>query len=199
MKAIKRAIILCWVMLIVCFIIKLFGGNWFEIICNNEHFINICSYIDTHPILRDSIASVLYIISSFFIISACAFLPSLNKKQVLVILIALIIVWATKYISLTTKSIVEAIHTVTTPIILNLMPCKEKSERTKVLKKTWYYGIIGYLFILIFQVISLITRNLGIKFIEDNSLLSMILMVDYYIMIALYYLYIKLKIKKEKK
>ena len=46
LKAIKRAIILCWVLLAVCFAIKLFGGNWFEIVCANEHFIKFCDFID---------------------------------------------------------------------------------------------------------------------------------------------------------
>ena len=42
----KRAIIACWVILIVCFIIKLFGGNFFNIISNNERFIQLCKFID---------------------------------------------------------------------------------------------------------------------------------------------------------
>lgn len=194
MKAIKRAILLCWIMLIVCFIIKLFGGNWFEIMCNNKHFISICKYIDTHLIIRDILSGCLYLFSSYYIIKACSLLPSPNIKQIILITASLLIVWEFRYISLTIKSIIEAINHLVLPIILNLITCKGKEERINKLKHCWYYGIIGYLFILIFQILSLTIRNFGIGFInDDNTLLSLMLMIDYYIMIALYYLYVKLK------
>ena len=40
-----------------------------------------------------------------------------------------------------------------------------------------------------FQVISLITRNIGLKNIDSNLLIDLILSIDYYIMLFLYYLY----------
>lgn len=193
MKAVKRAIILCWIMLIVCFIIKLFGGNWFEIICNNEHFVYVCNFIDSHTVLQDIISALLYLFSSYYIIKACALMPKPNKKQAIIIIASLLFVWAFKYLSLTLKSIIELVNHITIPIVINLIGCKDKEERKTKLKHCWYYGIIGYVLILVFQVISLITKNIGVAFIGKNTLLALILMIDYYIMIALYYLYIKLK------
>lgn len=196
MKAIKRAIILCWVMLIVCFIIKLIGGNWFEIICNNEHFIYICNYIDEHLILSYFIAFPVYIIPTFFLVLSCCMLPKPNWKQFLIIIIFLIIVWASQFIAMLVKMICEVIIFVTLPFIIRLISVG-KSEWKTALKKTWYLGIIGCILNLTFQVISLITKNIGIKVVDDNTLISLILMIDYYIMIALYYLYVILKNKKE--
>ena len=42
----KRMIIVCWILLAICFGIKLFGGNFFNIICTNEKFIEVCNFID---------------------------------------------------------------------------------------------------------------------------------------------------------
>ena len=39
----KTLITACWIVLICCFIVKLLGGNWFEIACNNEKFIAFCN------------------------------------------------------------------------------------------------------------------------------------------------------------
>ena len=47
-KYIKRVIIVCWVALAICFVIKLFGGNFFQIICENETFIAICEFCDNN-------------------------------------------------------------------------------------------------------------------------------------------------------
>ena len=41
-RYLKRVIIVCWIALAICFGIKLFGGNLFEIMCNNENFIKVC-------------------------------------------------------------------------------------------------------------------------------------------------------------
>ena len=67
LKAIKRAIILCWILLAVCFAIKLFGGNWFEIVCANEHFIKFCDFIDK-AYINYPLSCVFYITSNFFFI-----------------------------------------------------------------------------------------------------------------------------------
>lgn len=196
MKAVKRAIIICWIMLIVCFIIKLVGGNWFEIICDNKHFINVCSYIDNHLVLKYIIAFITYLLSSYFIILACSLLPKPNWKQIIIVFSALTFVWASQFILPIIKNILEVINTFALPIILNSF--KRISLETRPIKKTWYLGIIGCILIFVFQLLSLITRNIGIKYIDNSTLISIILMLDYYIMIMLYFLYIKLlKTKKE--
>ena len=90
-RVIKRSIILCWIALAICFIVKIFGGNFFEIVVHNDR------------------------------------------------------------IALT----------------------------------------------LIFQVLSLITKNIGLGILGDNFLVSIIAMIDTYFMLALYYLYsLKLEVKK---
>lgn len=192
MKAVKRAIILCWIMLVACFIIKLFGGNWFEIICTNKHFISICNFIDKHIILQDIIAFILYVPSTFLILMSCSLIPKPNKKQILIISISLVVVWCSRYIHPAVKSVLEAVNTIAMPLALRIDDFRENGF-SHTLKKVWYYGFIGCALIVVFQAISLIARNIGFNGIEDNTVISLILLVDYYIMIVLYYLYIRLK------
>ena len=37
-RVIKRSIILCWIALAICFIVKIFGGNFFEIVVHRGLF-----------------------------------------------------------------------------------------------------------------------------------------------------------------
>lgn len=57
--------------------------------------------------------------------------------------------------------------------------------------------LIGVALTLIFQVLSLTTKNIGLGILGDNFLVSIIVMIDTYFMLALYYLYsLKLEVKK---
>ena len=62
----KRAIILCWILLIICFIIKLCGGNYFNIMCNNENFIRFCNFIE-NSIIKYIIYLFSFIFSSYLL------------------------------------------------------------------------------------------------------------------------------------
>lgn len=196
MNSIKRTIILCWIMLIVCFIIKLFGGNWFEIMCNNEHFIYICNYIDQHAVVKHAISFVPYLLSTYLILCASSLIPRTNKTQTIVLFIIMSFVWSTQFINSYVKLFCEIVMYIVIPTIL---PCvgKEKIGFKKAIKKNWYRGIVGCALCLVFQIVSLITKNIGIKIVDDNTLVSLISIIDYYIMILLYYLYFLLKSKKE--
>jgi hypothetical protein len=181
MKPLKKAILSSWIMLLVCFIIKLFGGNWFEIICKNEHFIQLCTFIDNNLVISDIIAYIIYIPSTYFLMLAMCLLPNPNKHQKLLLLITMSVIWATRYISSDIKFVGEIFMFIGMPMLI---------WRHEI-RKSWYYGIIGFLLNLVFQLISILTRNLGVAILDDSILITLFLMIDYYFMIALYYLNIK--------
>ena len=191
MKPIKRTIILCWVMLVICFIIKLFGGNWFEIICTNEHFIQVCDFIEHNRFVYLLCSVLIYTIPTVFAILAMSLIPHPNKVQITITSFSLIIVCLSQIISMNLKSILEFVVFVTLPIMLNFLKNTKKSIKIAI-KKYWYCGFVGYLIIFAFQILSLITKNIGIKITSDSVLTTFILLIDYYIMLCLYYLYIKL-------
>ena len=51
-KQIRTVLIILWSTLVVYLIIKLLGGNWFEIVCENERFISVCEYMDNHFVAK---------------------------------------------------------------------------------------------------------------------------------------------------
>ena len=194
MKPIKRAIVICWIMLLACFVMKIFGGNWFEIVCTNEHFIKACKIIDENRLLQSIVGICVYIPSVYFVFVTMSMVETINKKQKIYIVVCLLFVCAFSEINITLKSILEFVAFLLSPLIINKLNPKEKQ---KPLIKTWYLGILGYCMILLFQVVSMFTRNIGIAITHDSFLTTFILMIDYYIMILLYYLYFKNKSKKE--
>lgn len=187
MKPIKRAIALCWIMLVACFLIKLFGGNWFEVVCTNEHFIKVCNFIDEHIFVENSLAFCLYVVFTTILISCACWISRPSKKQIIILSATLSFVWSTMFLSMTIKTILEIFCFLFFPIYFN------KWE----IRKTWFYGIVGYIADLSFQLLSLFTRGIKVSIIGDgNTLLALILMIDYYIMIILYFLLIKSRKEK---
>ena len=196
MRPIKRAIILCWIMLVACFIIKLFGGNWFEVVCTNEHFSNLCRFIDNNVVLRSIVGFILYVPSTFLVLVSSSFLTKPNKKQLLFLILFVSSVWCLNFIDNTIKGIVEFVMILISPILVKLFD--KNCGFANIIKNRWYYGIVANVIVLVFQMISLIIRNVGIKVTHDSLLITSILMIDYYIMVLLYYLYIKEKgVKKD--
>lgn len=190
MKPIKRSIILCWIMLVACFAIKLFGGNWFEIVCTNEHFSNICRIVDNNKIIWCIVSYSTYITSSSIIIFACSKNKyKLKKSTVFFVFSCLTICWLSQFISISVKTILELLAILFIPTILSVLYTSER--KSVVLKKVWYRGILCAIITFGFQAISFITRNVGIVIVDDSTLISLILLIDYYIMSILFYLHFK--------
>lgn len=175
----KTLITSCWVVLLCCFIVKLLGGNFFVIVCENEKFIKFCEYCNT-GFMYWVIAYATYTFSTtIYLMAVCKF----KKPKLLLIGVVIGIyiskVILTKYALLAT--LLECLLLIVIPIIVN--------------KKLWLRGIVGYILIIVFQFISAITKNLGIHFITNDILTALIFSIDYYIMLILYWLY---SIKEEK-
>ena len=171
----KVLIIVCWTVYIACLIIKLCGGNRFEIATTNERFIAICSYIDNTLWLKMIIACVFNVIINSFVICAIFGQKFYTFKQGIVfiplIIIGSIIGWYNSIINTIIGFILYLI-----PIIYNY--------------HKWYRAILGLILMMIFQCISLITKNVNSIYLNNQStLVSIILQIDLLIMVILYYLY----------
>lgn len=169
----KTLIISCWIVLIACFLIKILGGNWFEIICNNENFINICDWIDSN-ISKYILMGVFYVASTY-LICLCIY----NKKifTTLYLIPFALVVYLTKIFIPILAVVLELFLLILLPLILEKF-------------KNWKRVILLFSLLLLYQFISLITRNIGLTITRDLCTLEgLILQIDYYIMIALTYLY----------
>lgn len=174
----RRAIILCWVLLAICFIVKIFGGNFFNIVCENKNFIKVCQFID-NSVLFYIINYLSYIITTSLIILSCCKKYKFNKKEILIIAICYNLCFGLKFISLTISAIIEQL------VLFIILPL----IFSKSIKRT----ILTFILVNGFQLISLFTKNIGIGIMEVPFLIGIIFMFDYYIMLILYYLYSNLK------
>lgn len=178
-------IVVSWVVLIFCLIVKLFGGNWFELGVENEKFVAFCNYVDNTMWLKMALACLIYLFTNYFILCILINRKKLDKKIVALFLPLMI-----------TKSIINWYFTtlglMLDVIILIVLPI--------VITRKWKRVIFGNLLVMVFQLLTLGIRNLSINFNFGNTFLEQSLyQIDYYLMIILFYLYTfkKKKIKKE--
>lgn len=171
----KVLIIVCWIAYIICLIIKLCGGNRFEIATSNETFIAICDYIDNTLWLKMMIACINFIIVGSIII--LAILKQLFYKWYQALLFIPLMI---------TASIVGWYNSIINSIlsfVIYLLPII-------FIPKQWYRAIVGTCLLILFQFISLITKNVNEIYLNNEStLVSIILQIDVIILSLIYYLY----------
>ena len=169
-----------WALLLICLIIKLLGGNWFELSAENSNFNKFCNYVDKTKWLKIVIGCIIYLISGYFVISVI-----LNNKIKLkhiamfypLMITKAIISWYNNDISY----ILEMLIIVILPIILT---------------RNWKRVLIFNVIILGLQIITIFIRNMSVGFNDNNTFIVQFLyQIDYYIMLILIYLY---NFRKEK-
>lgn len=180
----KRAIISCWVLLAICFFIKIFGGNFFNIVCNNEKFINFCTFIDTNW-LYFAIAFMFYYTSTMIYILAVT-KSKFTLKNFLLITACCICSYSTKFISTTIGLIADY-------VLIYFGLCLYLAIKNGIRpKKAILLVLFGFVLNNVFQLLSLFIRNLGtFKILNEASVICMIFNIDYFIMLILYLLYTK--------
>ena len=178
----KTLITACWVVLGVCFLIKLLGGNFFEIMCNNEVIIKVCNFIDK-TFLFYVFNFILYYFGTYYYFKAVLKKEKLNGKYVWFHLLFVILYLIKIFINMFLKgnngviigTLVDTLFMIGPILIVNI--------------KLWKRATIGYILVWVFQLISVFIKNLGIDFATTSLLINTIFSIDYYIMVILYYLY----------
>lgn len=186
-RYLKRVIVVCWIALAICFGIKLFGGNLFEIMCENENFIKVCEYADNH-FWADYILSSLYgLTSTYFSVLAMCGLYKYQKNQLIIVISTVFIGTLVKYFS----SIFGLAFDIWQIII---MPCVFTLKNPKRHK----FVILGNALIFGFQAISMFIKDLRFGIVTDYGLLiGIIYSIDVLIMIIIYYLYSNVLLKRK--
>lgn len=187
-RYLKRVIVVCWIALAICFGIKLFGGNLFEIMCNNENFIKVCEYADNHWWAYYLISSIYCFANVYFFTLAIMQSRRYEKWQ-------LIVVIATVFTCNILKSFWTIIGLIADVWQVILMPflfvIKERKKYKNIL--------IANILLLVFQFVSSIVKNVDIVVMSNNrSLIAAIFSIDVILMVLLYFGYANLISRKEK-
>ena len=177
-RLLRRAIIISWASLAFCFIIKIFGGNFFEIICENPNYKALCEYADTHFWCKYLIAICSSMICQCLYILAILQEYKFKKWQLIITIISVLIGAYIKYLSSKVGLIFDIWLLIGMPILF----------LGKKYKKYWQ--VLTALFMtFLFQFISLITKNLSINIVGKNTFITLIYGIDIYLMCFLYYIY----------
>lgn len=189
-KYLNRVIIASWIGLALCFVIKIFGGNIFEVACANENFIAVCDYAENNQWAYYLIGAVYCFISLYFYVLAILKQLYYKNWQLIILILTVLIGSYIKIINSNFGWLYDYLWQFSTMIIIFL------GKRYKE-----YWKVLFAMVLLIgFQLISLLTRNLGIQMVTNSGVLvSAIYSIDVVLMVILYYLYCNsIKNKKEK-
>ena len=172
----------CWIVLVCCFLVKIFGGNYFEIAVQNEKFIHACEFVDENIWLKMFLGLVFYCFSTYLYLCIVLKEKLLSRKHICMFLPLMVIKVVLSWYYPIIAFVLDFIIAVFIPLFIN---------------KNIKYTIICLLFLWSFQIISLLIKNFGIHDFNINIfLIQSIYQIDYYIMMILYYLY-TFKNKKE--
>ena len=181
----KRMIIICWVILFVCFIIKIFGGNFFNIVCTNTRFANICAYVDKAVWIQYIIGCIsTFLLHSMYLLAISKKLW-FSKKDLLFVVPSILIGVGLRLINNIVGYFVDVWQYFLLPLFI-----ENKFHKNVYVRRI----ALGFVLTFIFQVISLLVKNIGLKIITNGSfLIASIYAIDVFIMSLLYYLYSNVK------
>ena len=187
----KRGIITCWILLAICLVVKIFGGNFFNIVCEHKVFINICNYIDNGWIFF-AISYISFTVTSILLLLIVRDDKKLFTKNTLIFLIVISIYWTFKLlVQLKIIPIDFSIYNILDYSCLYLL--------LLIFTKKPIKPLITIVLMFVFTLISVIVKNTGMTYIvSESALIGLIFMIDYYIMLILTYLYSKKLIRRNK-
>lgn len=180
----RRTIVICWTVLAVCLVIKLLGGNYFCIVCNNSRVISVVTWIDTHFVGK----LLLGIISSA--VSYTFFYLAIMQKKMFTIRQAVFVyssvaVFSAIRIAFQNASLIGIVFDTVQFFIIPLVLCRKEPFRWVIPRI-----IVGITLLVLFQVMSMLIKDLSLReYTTENTLTACIFMIDVYIMLCLYYLY----------
>jgi hypothetical protein len=183
----RITITLCWIALIAFWCLKLFGGNWFEIMVENENFIKFSDLVQ-NTWLKYVVSFITILTLNYFSICAICQRFYFKGKDLLILAIVLIINWALVNFVPMELSFVSSNFAYISFIVYGII----YQTKTKKL-----YGFLAIILDIAFSMLSMFIRNIKFEIVTDYLVL-MILCIDIYIMTALYFLYSNLiKLKEE--
>ena len=188
-RYLKRVIIVCWIALAICFGIKLFGGNLFEIMCENENFIKVCEYADNH-FWADFVLSSLYcFVSMYFLVLAMCGKYKYEIWQLIVLIVTVLVGTIVKIYN----NILGVVFDVWQGIIMPCLFTLKSPNRHK-------FVILGNGLLLVFQMVSIFVKDIDYIIVTDYGLLTgIIYSLDVLLMIFIYYLYSNVLAQRKEK
>lgn len=180
-KVLNVMIWLTWGILAFFLIAKLFFGEWVAIIVTNERLVKIGVFIDNHFWLYETLTFVFTLLTYYLYLCACSRKWRLSTKSILCIVPILLILHVVKYFNPTIGMVLDYCTMFVIPYYLGAT------------YKDTAFIFCGHC---MSQMASLYIRNIPVNPLMYNSMSMIILMIDQYIWLLIYYFY-QNKYKKE--
>ena len=186
-RLLRRVIVISWITLALCFVVKIFGGNFFEIMCENPNYKALCKYADTHFWLKYFIAVISSMFCQSLYMLAILQKYKFNKKEFIFTFVSVLFSCFFKLKS----NLIGFLFDIWIFFIMPMI-CLGKD-----FKKYWKV-VLAAAMTFLFQLISLLVKNISIINVADDYFIGLIYMIDLYIMCNLYYLYRNYQKENEK-
>ena len=183
----KATIGICWISLFAFWTIKLFGGNFFEIVVQNENFIAFSDLVQ-NTWLKYLVSFITIFVGNYLTLGAVCQKFYFKGKQSILVWFSIISMWiVANFIE------IDFLKMWYGYVVILLIGVIYQTKWKKL------YGLLAIFFDLLFTIISMCVRNIPFL-VSSNYMMSIIMSIDLYIMATLYYLYANLiEIKKETK
>lgn len=183
----KTTIVLCWVSLIAFWCLKIFGGEFFEIMVENENFIKFSELVQ-NTWVKYLVSFITVIGGNYLLLGAIAQKFYFKGIDAIVVSLLLFSMWAiSNFIPL---SFIGLPFWYGYVAIIGFGIYIQKGKKKAL-------GVLAIVLQFAFTTISMLVRNIRLQVIDDY-LMIMILILDSYLMFALYYLYSNIiRLKKE--
>ena len=190
-KTLKRGVIACWILLAICAVIKAFGGNFFDMICNSEKFVKFCTYCDT-----SFIKYIIYFM--YFMLESTVYAlilrpnTTIKDNRLWLYCVCCSLFWVVKV--LYEFGILDVNVT-----IANIIPLVILYLLLLGFSKRPVMSLLIIIYQTILALISSFIKDISLSgTLSDSALFTFIFYIDYYIVFIMTMLYSKIKyIKKE--
>ena len=183
----KLTIVICWISLFVFWAIKLFGGNFFEIVVENDNFIKFSNMVE-NTWLKYLVSFITIAVAKYLTFGAICQKFYFKGRQLAFVIFGIVSIWAVSNFVPLGKLQFPAWYAY---VVFIVASCKYQ----KGWKKS--FGILAIILETAFTLLSCLIRDVTFV-VLSNYLIILVLSLDMYIMATLYYLYLNLlKLQKE--
>lgn len=174
----ERALITCVIMLFLCIILKLFGFQWF----NLDTDIPILNKIN--EIVMNN--RIVHLIANYFLFSLniFMFIGTVNKLQPKECLNNILKFFWLILVCFYIGDKINTIKIVLDMFILIILCCYKSANKMKSFYRLILFSILN----MIYQIISLYIRDIGVYIKEYSFVVSIVMMLDYYMLLFITYL-----------
>ena len=181
----RITIVICWVALLIFWAIKIFGYNIFEIMVENPNFLWFSNFVQNSWLAYLS-SFITTFVAKYLTFGAICQKFIFKGRQAIIIVAAIISIWAV--INFLNIDFLNMWYAYILMAIIGFFYHKGWKRSL---------GLIAIACDFVFSTVSILTRNIELHIITDY-LSGYVLLIDMYIMYALYYLYSNLlRLKKE--